>query len=93
MSRSNEIAEFGEEQANTENLQLVTSKVSERDIFKLAKVILLVCSVFFVIIAMFKIFMNDAKGISEVWEYSKVFLNSIISLVLGLYFGHKKSDK
>ena len=39
---------------------------------------------------MFRIFMDDAKGVSEVWEYSKVFLNSIISLVLGLYFGQKK---
>jgi hypothetical protein len=69
---------------------LVTSKVSEKDIFKLAKIILLACSIFFFIIAMFKIFMDDAKGVSEVWEYSKVFLNSIISLVLGLYFGQKK---
>jgi hypothetical protein len=40
---------------------------------------------------MFKIYLNDAKGISEVWEFSKVFLNSIISLVLGLYFGKKKN--
>jgi hypothetical protein len=32
MPGSNEIAEFGEEQANTENLQIVTLKVSEKDI-------------------------------------------------------------
>jgi len=37
MPGSNEIAEFGEEQANTENLQIVTLKVSEKDIFKLPK--------------------------------------------------------
>ena len=32
-------------------------------------------------------------GIKEVWEYSKVFLNSLVSLVLGLYFGSKYEAK
>lgn len=91
MSANDEIEEFGDEPSNSEDLKLVTSKVSEKDVFILAKVILLVCAIIYVVIALFKIYLNDAKGISEVWEYSKVFLNSIISLVLGLYFGQKKA--
>jgi hypothetical protein len=90
MSVNDEIEEFGEEPPDSEDLKLVTSKVSEKDVFILAKVILLVCAIIYIIIALLKIYLNDAKGISEVWEYSKVFLNSIISLVLGLYFGQKK---
>jgi len=75
--------EEAEEVVSPANPLRIDTSVSDKDIFKLAKAILIVCSIFFVIIAMFKIFMGDAKGISEVWEYSKVFLNSIISLVLG----------
>lgn len=34
----------------------------------------------------------NSERMHEVWDYSKVFLNSIISLVLGLYFGSKKES-
>ena len=92
MPNDNDIVEFGEEPAGLGDSKLVVSKVSERDIFKLAKLILLVCAILYLVIASLKIYLNDAKGINEVWEYSKVFLNSIISLVLGLYFGQKKNN-
>jgi hypothetical protein len=87
---ANEIDEFGEEPSGSKDVRFVASKVSEKDIFKLAKVILLTCSIFFLLIAGFKIFMNDAKGVSEVWEYSKVFLNSIIFTGVGIIFRPEK---
>lgn len=63
--------------------------VSGQDIFKLAKLILLFCAIIFIIIASLRAVLEDNKGISEVWEYSKVVLNSISSLVLGIYFGER----
>lgn len=87
---------FGEEQsvASFQNRQLrvESSKVSERDIFRLAKLILIICTGIYVLIALSKIFLEKEKGIDDVWEYSKVVLNSIVSLVLGLYFGQKKNN-
>jgi hypothetical protein len=68
----------------------VKENVSDRDIFKLAKNILLCVFIAYIGIAICRIYCTDAKGITEVWEYSKVILNSIASLVLGLYFGKKK---
>lgn len=67
------------------------------DIFKLAKGILIVAAGIYVLIALIRIFYTDSgtenSGIKEVWEYSKVVLNSIVSLVLGLYFGSKQESK
>jgi hypothetical protein len=67
------------------------------DIFKLAKGILIVAAGIYVLFALIRIFYNDASGensgVKEVWEYSKVVLNSIVSLVLGLYFGSKQDAK
>ncbi len=77
------------------------SSVNEYDIFKLAKWILGVASIVYVSFGLIRIYypgnevLIDGKklisneGIIEVWEYTKVFLNSIISLILGLYFGAK----
>lgn len=67
------------------------------DIFKLAKGILIVATSIYVFFALIKIFWkpgtNENAGITEVWDYSKVVLNSIVSLVLGLYFGSKQDSK
>jgi hypothetical protein len=70
--------------------------VTEKDIFSLAKQILLISGsvyLFFAImdVLAFPKIINSAK-MDAVWDYSKVFLNSIISLVLGLYFGAKKDN-
>lgn len=77
------------------------SSVNEYDIFQLAKWILSVATVVYVSFGIIRIYhpgneiiVNGQKtysneGIIEVWEYTKVFLNSIISLILGLYFGAK----
>lgn len=68
----------------------VKEDVSDQDIFKLAKAILLFVFFTFITIAVLRIVMDESKGVTDVWEYSKVILNSISSLVLGLYFGKKK---
>jgi hypothetical protein len=87
---------FGEEQSVTKfqnrQLRVESAEVSERDIFRLAKLILIICTGIYVLIAIFKVTLQKEKGIDDVWEYSKVVLNSIISLVLGLYFGQKKNN-
>ena len=66
------------------------------DIFKLAKGILIVAAFIYVLIGLIRVFYHDGAdntGIKEVWEYTKVVLNSIVSLVLGLYFGSKQESK
>lgn len=68
-------------------LGISSEHVSARDIFKLAKYILAVAAVLYFIVGGCRIFLGT-EGVKEVWEFSKVFLSSIISLVLGLYFGH-----
>jgi len=84
------VEEFGDEQVQTSSLTIVKENVSDFDVFLLAKNILAIVGLLFFIIAMCRIFCDDNKGVTEVWEYSKVALNSIASLVLGLYFGKKK---
>lgn len=66
--------------------------VSEKDVFNLAKSILLACAIIFIIIASLRARYGDQAGVKDVWDFSKVALNSIISLVLGLYFGAKSKD-
>ena len=100
MAENDETAEqplsFGEEQlavkGQNRGIRVESSEVSERDIFRLAKLILIICTGIYVLIALFKMILEKDKGIDDVWEYSKVVLNSIISLVLGLYFGQKKNN-
>lgn len=66
--------------------------VNAYDVFRLAKGILIVAVIIYVLFALVRIFCND-EGSKEVWEYTKVVLNSIVSLVLGLYFGTKQEAK
>lgn len=69
--------------------------VSDFDIFTLAKKILAVCAVIFLLLAIYRMSPNstlDKEGVKDVWDFSKVALNSIVSLVLGLYFGSKKNS-
>ena|ERR1700761_5664262 len=70
--------------------------VNPYDVFRLAKGILIVAASIYLLLALIRIFYDGScanEGIKEVWEYSKVFLNSIVSLVLGLYFGAKQEAK
>lgn len=66
------------------------TEVSDKEIFKLGKFILLFCGLAYVLIATLKITNPASEAVDEVWNHATVFLTSIISLVLGLYFGQKK---
>ena len=84
---------------STPGFKLEKGNVSQRDIFRLAKSILLIATAVYLLMALLRIFLpspDPTKGgtdnMKDVWDYTKVFLNSIISLVLGLYFGAKKED-
>jgi hypothetical protein len=94
---STDIEDFGtESEADSHAIKIISEPkdVSDKDIFKLAKWILAVCAGFFLLIIILRVSLDQQnKGAIEVWEYAKVLLNSIISLVLGLYFGAKKRDK
>src|ERR1700712_3528123 len=68
------------------NDSIAKEKVTEQDIFKLAKFILIICgSIYLVLAVTYSIVQKD--GIKDVWQHAEVFLTSVISLVLGLYFG------
>ena len=95
------IKQLGKEQTgdipNKKNkifIQEPPKKLSEYDIFILAKWVLIVATTIYFILALIRIFYSEDcaenSGVKEVWEYSKVILNSIVSLVLGLYFGSNK---
>lgn len=81
------------ESPNTElsSAQPPKNDVNPYDIFKLANWILIVTTIIYIGFALIRIFYHpvdgNLEGIKEVWEYSKVVLNSVVSLVLGLYFG------
>lgn len=67
-----------------------TEVVSERDIFKLAKWVLLAACLIFLGAAAARIFV-PGEGVKDVWEYTKSFIAPIVTLVLGLYFGNKNN--
>nr|WP_322624049.1 hypothetical protein [uncultured Flavobacterium sp.] len=99
------IVNLGEEEepinfssARIEDSIFAKNNVSEYDIFILAKRILAFSTSIFVGLALLRMFVpiwykgettETLSGIVEVWDFSKVAINSIISLVLGLYFGAK----
>ena len=76
------------------SFQITTQKeVPDFEIFKLGKKILAVCATIFVLAAATKVIFKDNKGVDDVWDFSKTILNSITSLVLGLYFGNRSSKR
>jgi hypothetical protein len=88
---SEQVNEYFQDEPTSETppFELIEQPVTDRDIFKLAKYVLLSCLCIYIIIGFLRIYLEDNKGAAEVWEYSKIILNSITSLVLGLYFGKK----
>lgn len=91
------ILDLGTEDSLNSSVKFERQHVNSYDIFRLAKRILLACAIIYVMLASVRIFYSgetgNNEGIKEVWEYSKVLLNSIVSLVLGLYFGSKHESK
>ena len=104
-AKEENIEDWGGESTSLESSSsiLKTTKeiVNEYDIFRLANWILAISALVYITFGLIRIYYpgyevveNGTKvykneGIVEVWEYTKVFLNSIISLILGLYFGAK----
>lgn len=91
---------FGEEpesapdaRAFTKTLRLQQKKpanVTPFAVFELGKWVLGIATAIFVGLALIRMFYREnTEAVKEVWEYSRVVLNSIVSLVLGLYFGSK----
>ena len=65
---------------------MATQDVTSQDKFNLAKKILFVSAIIFVLIAVAQSFIKS-NGVEKVWDYSSVALNSIISVIIGYYFG------
>ena len=93
---------FGDEEADTkttsealkQSLGITKNDVNPYDIFRLAKGVLLVATGIFLLLALLRIFYTgNVEGVKEVWDFSKVVLNSIVSLVLGLYYGSRQDLK
>lgn len=83
--------DFGTELKNDTRGEAITSDVTAKDLFELGKRILLAVLFLLVFVSGARIGYDDSlSGVKEVWEFSKVFLSSIVSLILGYYFGDKK---
>lgn len=92
--KDKEIMDLGNEpDVSPFEIQKEKVDVNPYDIFRLAKWILIVAAVMYMTFGLIRIFYSgcSSDGVKEVWEYSKSFLNSIILLVLGLYFGSKEA--
>lgn len=70
--------------------ELVVEKeaVTEQDKFKLAKNILLFAAFIYLGVALVTISVSPDKT-EDVWNFSKVALNSLVAVVVGYYFGKK----
>ena len=62
--------------------------VSERDKFRLAKQILAFATLIYAIVAVVSVWL-DSKLIQDVWDFTKIAVNSLVAVVIGYYFGKK----
>lgn len=71
-----------------------THDITPREIFRFAKWILGVGVALFTLIALLRIFgWGNTEATKEVWDYTKVAINSIISIVIGFYFGNRMQNR
>jgi hypothetical protein len=71
-------------------------RVSDKDKFRLAKTILLLSFVLYVVIALIYLFAEHlmiAGPARQVWSFSSQGLFGIVNLIIGFYFGGKVSKK
>lgn len=80
--------DYGEEGKQSE-IKIGHENIPARDLFRLSKHILLGIVVLYVLSAAAFVGLDENKNAANVWEFSKVFLSSISTLVLGYYFGKK----
>lgn len=60
------------------------------DILRLAKQIMLVAAVIIVVFGLIYIFYPDRERVKSVWNFISTTGNSVITLVIGFYFGSKR---
>ena len=86
------------EQAKPSTL-LAGEEVTDKDIFKFAAWILSISAVLFVAYSIARVgvvWLADGESselisaVEEVWGFASVVLNSIVSIIIGYYFGTKK---
>lgn len=91
----NEIVKFSD--ADNQIPASVLGEVSPKDVFRFAKQILLYALGLYAIIALSYIFLSQLNGDKEaskdVWNFTSVAVNSIVSLVIGFYFGNRSQNK
>jgi hypothetical protein len=93
---TNPIIELDDVQNATAITDLVKTdtNVSAKDIFRFAKWILGVAFALFSVLALIRMFgIGNLEASKEVWDFTKVAINSIISIVIGFYFGNRKLEK
>lgn len=80
---------------NKSDIEIKTNNdITPREIFRLAKWILGVGVGLFTLIALFRIAgWGNTEATKEVWDYTKVAINSIISIVIGFYFGNRMQNR
>ncbi|HEU4495420.1 MAG TPA: hypothetical protein VFR70_00035 [Flavobacterium sp.] len=102
LGEEQELISYASDRVEDSIFAVSPENVSPKDIFKLAKGILWASSIIFMLLALSRMMLplwyedSDEKlleGVSEVWDFSKVALNSIVSLVLGLYFGSRSKSE
>ncbi len=84
--------DFGTEPKADDKAYAYNKQLSDRDIFDLGKKILFSILVLFICVSVVHMIFDKYEGVKEVWEFSKVFLSSVVTLILGYYFGDKKKQ-
>ncbi len=95
MPDSPEIFEEESNESIVRAKQLKEEKVSESDLFRLAKIILLTCAILYVI-SFIPYFIYDSANNKELYSAMDGFrqiVESILFLILGFYFGGKIKAK
>lgn len=92
MSETNEEFALSFEDPEDEGVSRVYTEkvdVTALDKFRLAKLILIFSAILYVLVIVAYIVLPEKA--KEVWEHAKVVLNSIVTLVIGFYFGRKET--
>ena len=90
MKEENEPSVLPEPKEQT-GLLITKEKVTEFDVFKFGKAVFFVAVGFLVIGLALLWVMPDGKYKESAWDFIKVFVSSLTSGVIGLYFGKKAS--
>jgi hypothetical protein len=91
----NEIVKFSDADNHVEVSK--EDDVSPKDVFRFAKQVLLYLLGLYTLIAVSYLVFSQINGnkeaIKDVWDFTKVAVNSLVSLVIGFYFGNRTQQK